>query len=212
VVLPYLGGLHAQAGRLARARELVEEAETVCTELGATHSSVIHSGTVRADIELLAGDFPAAERTLREQCEFLQQMHDRSHLAVRAAKLAEAMIGQGDLDEAERWMAVSRANAALDDRTVQLIVGPVEAKLLAERGALDQARARAEEIVRLADRTDGLNQIAAARLALAEVQRSAGRMAEALRAVEHAIEIFDRKGNSVGATGARQLLELVSQA
>lgn len=211
-VIPYVGGLHAQAGRFERARELVAEAEDICAEVGASHSAVIHCGTVRADIELLADDFLAAERVLREQCALLERMRDRSHLAARAAKLAEALVGLGNLDEAERWADVSRANAARDDRSVLLVLGPVEARVLAGSGSLDRARERAEEIVRLADRTDGLNQIAAARLALADVLRQGGLPGEARRATEEAIVLFERKENRVGATRARRLLGLVAQA
>ena len=207
-VTPYLAGLHAQVGRFVQARELVAEAEHICAELGAPATAVIHCGTVRADIEVLAEDLPAAERTLREQCEFLERMGDRSHLAVRAAKLAETLVGQGKIDEAEHWMGMSSANAARDDRSVQLVLGPVEARVLARRGLLDEARDRAEETVRLADGTDGLNQIAAARLALAEVLRSMDLASETQRAIEEAIELFERKGNAVGASSARALVDL----
>jgi tetratricopeptide (TPR) repeat protein len=202
-VLPYLGGLHAQGGDLSRARELVDEAEGVYGELGATASATITCGTVRADIELLAADLPAAEETLREQCAFLERTHDRSHLAVRAAKLAETLYRQDRLDEAEEWASVSRANAASDDRSVQLVLGPVEAKLLARRGAAAEARERAEGIVRLADTTDGLNQTATARLALAEVLRHAGAGDDARRACEEAVQLFERKGNVLAASQAR---------
>jgi tetratricopeptide (TPR) repeat protein len=162
---------------------------------------------VRADIELLAEDLPAAEATLREQCEAFERTQDRSHLAVRAAKLADVIYRRGRLDEAEEWVAVSRASAASDDRSVQLMRCPVEAKLLARRGALAEARERADEIVRLADGTDGLNQIGAARLALAEVLRAAGALDEAQRIAEQAIEIFERKGNTVSSAQAREALE-----
>jgi DNA-binding SARP family transcriptional activator/tetratricopeptide (TPR) repeat protein len=207
-VIPYLGGLHAQAGRFSDARELVAEAEHVYDELGARATAAIQCGTVWADIELAAGDLPAAERTLREQCEFFEHVHDRSHLAVRAAKLAEALYRQGRLDEAEHWTAVSRANAASDDHSVQLILGPVEAKLLARRGAVSEARELAEEITRLANGTDALNHIAATRLALAEVLRVAALFGEAHRAIEEAVDLFERKGNAVGASQARDLLGL----
>ena len=210
-VIPYLGGLHAQVGHFAHARELIAEAERTYEELGAD-TAVVHCGTVRADVELLAADHAAAERTLREQCEHLERIHDRAHLAVRAAKLAETMYRQGRLDEAERWAVVSRSNAATDDQSAQLILGPVEAKLLAKRGAIAQARLVAEEAVRLADRTDGLNQIAATRLALGEVLRMAELFGEADRAVREAIELFEQKGNSVGASQARDLLELAVPA
>ena len=135
----------ARTGRTVHARSRApSEAELICEELGAA-SAVIHCGTVRADLELLAADPPAAEQTLREQCEHLERIHDRAHLAVRAAKLAETMYRQGRLGEAEHWTGVSRANAASDDQSVQLILRPVEAKLLASSGALTEARDLAEE-------------------------------------------------------------------
>ena len=204
-VVPYLGGLHAQAGALSRGRELVAEAERIYEELGSA-TAVIHCGTVRADIELLAADLPAAERTLREQCEQLERIHDRAHLAVRAAKLAETMYRQGNLDEAERWTRVSRANAASDDQSAQLVLGPVEAKLLARKGAVSEAQEHAEEVVRLADGTDGLNLRASARLALGEVFRVAGLAAEMEYVIGEAVELFEQKGNSVAASQARELL------
>ncbi len=119
-VIPYLGGLQAQVGDFAQARELIDEAEQTYEDLGAA-TAVIHCGTVRADVELLAANLAAAERTLREQCEHLERTGDRAHLAVRAAKLAETMYRQERLDEAERWAAVSRDSAASDDQSTQLV-------------------------------------------------------------------------------------------
>ena len=84
-VIPYLGGLQAQVGDFAQARELIDEAERTYEDLGAA-TAVIHCGTVRADVELLAANLAAAERTLREQCEHLERTGDRAHLAVRAAQ------------------------------------------------------------------------------------------------------------------------------
>ncbi len=165
-------------------------------------------GTVLADIELLAADYPAAERTLREQCAFFERISDRTHLAVRAAKLSESLYRQGRLEDAEHWARVSRGNAATDDRSVHLTVGPVEAKLLARRGAVSEARRLAEEIVRIADQTDGLNQIANARLGLAEVLRVMELFADADSVIQEAIDHYVRKGNVVGASQARVLLEL----
>jgi tetratricopeptide (TPR) repeat protein len=202
-VLPFLGGLRAQSGEFTEARELVADAQGTFLELGAFATAVVHCGTVRADIELLAGDLDAAEATLREQCDFLERTHDRVHLAVRAAKLAETYYREERLDEAERWAHVSRTNAATDDQSVQLIVGPVEAKLYARRGEVSKGRVLAEEVVRLADATDGLNLIAGARLALADVLLAADLTTEARRLIGEAIELFERKGNVVAAAGAR---------
>ena len=205
--VPYVGGLHAQVGRFAEARELLAEAEQTYAELGSP-SAVIHCGTIRADVEFLAMDFSAAEQTLREQCAYLEAIADRAHLAVRAVKLADAIFRQGRFDEAEEWAAVSRANAASDDQSTQLMLGSLEAKLLAKRGAIHEARELVEEVVRRAGSTDGLNQIAATRLALADVLRTAELFSEAEQAIGEAIELFERKGNSVGASHARDLLEL----
>ena len=164
-------------------------------------------GTVRADVELLAGDLEAAEATLREQCEFFERTGNRNVLAVRSAKLAEALYRQGRLDEAEHWTTVSRAHAASDDQSVQLVLVPVEAKMLAARGRASEARELLENVVRLADGTDGLNLIAFTRLALAEVLSIAELSREARRAIDEAIELFERKGNIVAAAQARELLE-----
>jgi tetratricopeptide (TPR) repeat protein len=206
-VLPFLGGLHAQAGEFTKARELIDDAGRALANLGAIATSMVFCGTVRADVELLAGDLDAAEATLREQCDYFERMHNRAVLAVRAAKLAEALLRQGRLDEATHWAAVSRSHAASDDQSAQLILTPVEAKLLAREGKILEARELAEEAVRLADGTDGLNLIAFARLALAEVLRAAELTGEARRATVEAVQLFERKGNVVAAAHARDLLE-----
>jgi ATP/maltotriose-dependent transcriptional regulator MalT len=193
-------------GDFAKARELVDEAEAALVDLGAVATAFVICGTVRADIELLAGELEAAEATLREQCEHFDREGDRAHLAVRAAKLAEALYRQGQLDEAESWLVAARSFAASDDQSAQLIIGAVGAKVLAVRGQAADARKLAEHTVRLADRTDGLNLIAFTRLALAEVLSTAGLVAEARGVIAVAIDLFDRKGNSMGAAQARDLL------
>jgi len=88
----------------------------------------------------------------------------------------------------------------------------VEAKLLAKRGSVSRGRDLAEEVGRAADGTDGLNQIAATRLALAEVLRIAELDVEADGAIEEAIELFERKGNLMGISNARELLALGTPA
>jgi tetratricopeptide (TPR) repeat protein len=205
-VISYLGGLEAQVGRFDRARSLIAEAEHAYRELGAENSAMTTCGTVRADVELLAADLDAAEATLREQCAFFERIHDLSHLAVRAAKLAETIYRQGRPDDAADWVRVARNSAASDDQSAQLILGSVEAKLLARGGAISRALQLAEEVVRLADGTDGLNQIAAARLALSDVLHAANLPGEAQRTTREALMLFEKKGNLVGAARVREML------
>ena len=206
-VVGYIGGLHAQLGRFSEGRELVTEAERIYVEVDAP-TSAIHVGTVRADIELLAGNLAEAERTLRQQCKYLEREGDRTHLAVRAAKLAETLYRQERFNDAREWADVSRANAAGDDLSAQLVLGSVEAKLLARRGSLDQARTLIDETVELAETTDGLNQIAATRLAQSDVLLMSKREREAEQVTAHAIALFEEKGNIVAAGVARDRLSV----
>ena len=205
-ILPFLGGLHAQLGEFGRARELIDEAEYELTELGALAAVAVFCGAVRSDVELLAGDLEAAETTLLDQCKYFERTRHRLGLAARTAKLAETLYRQERLDDAEHWAAVSRANAASDDTSEQLLLLPVEAKLRARRGSLSDARELAEQAVRMADDTDGLNVIASTRLALAVVRRLEGLDDEAEAANRDAIALFLRKGNDAGASYARGLL------
>ena len=59
------------------------------------------------------------------------------------------------------------------------------------------------------EETDALTLKAGFSLDMAAILQAAGKPGEAVEAVERAIELFDRKGNVVGATRARsQLAEL----
>ena len=202
-VMPFLGGLHAQAGDFARRAcsstrraGTLDRARRLCDR-------VVHCGTVRADVELLAGELEAAEATLREQCEFFERTQIVAHLAVRAAKLAEALYRQGRFEEAEQWAGVSRSHASSDDQSALLVLGPVEAKLLARRGeALRGSRPRRGDRAprgrhRRAE-SDRLCATCACRCVCA-----ADLGDEAQRAIEEAIDLFERKGNAVAATQAR---------
>lgn len=211
-VSSFLGGLHAQTGAFDKARDLLADAERSYRDLGANSSAMTTCGTVRADIELWAGELHAAETMLREQCAHFERIHDRSHLAVRAAKLAETLYRRAEFAEAEHWVGVSRSNAATDDQSAQLVLGSVEAKLLGRQGASRLARELAEATVRIADATDGLNQIAAVKLALSEVLQMAGLMDEAEQALYEAVALYERKGNVVAAASTSALLPLAVPA
>jgi tetratricopeptide (TPR) repeat protein len=207
-ILPLVGGLHAQLGEFATARELIDEAEYELTELGASGAVAVFCGAARSDVELLAGDLDAAEAMLRDQCEYFDRTRMRIALAARAAKLAETLYRHGRLDDAEKWATVSRANIASDDTTEQLRLLPVEAKLLARKGSTSDALQLADAAVRLADDTDGLNVIASTRLARAAVLRLADLDGEAEEAIRDAIALYEQKGNVVAAAQARDLLDL----
>src|SRR5262249_61123637 len=107
---------------------------------------------------------------------------------------------------------LSRMKGTSDDQSFQLLLLPIEAKLRARRGEGSEARRLAEEAIRIGDATDGLNQIASTRLALAEVLHIGGLDVEADAAIEEAIELFERKANVVAVSQARELLALGTPA
>ena len=170
-----LGGTLAQRGEFENAREHVQTARTMLDELGARTSVLSYCGTVGSEIELLAGNAPAAEEILRAVCAGLRDAGDYSQLASRSSDLAEVLVLQGRLDEAEQQTETARRHAARDDIEAQMMWRPVRATILAWRGDFDGAEALAREGVAIADGTDDLNRRAKAHRALGEVIRRAGR-------------------------------------
>jgi tetratricopeptide (TPR) repeat protein len=167
-------------------------------------SSVTHPASF---VAMLAGDAATAEAHLRRDYQRLEQMGEHNYLATTAAFLAQAVAAQGRHDEAEPYVAVSRAAGAGEDFLAQVIWQGLLARILAGRGQLAEAEKLARAAVALAARTDFLNQHADALLELAAVLAGAGRTPEARAAVGEALGLYERKGNRVAAARARWGLE-----
>ena len=150
------------------------------------------TGAIRGRVDV------RAERSLRDACAFLQERHDTSVLATRAAELAVTLYEQGRYDEAGEWVRVASESAGEDDLDAALTRQPVEAKLLATRGEIGAAEQLARATVKLAERTDALNHHAEALLALTEVLASAG-AEESPEYLQHALALYERKGNRAAA-------------
>ena len=202
----WLGGLEAMRGMFEAGREEVRRAETIYSELGLMNAVADHCTRMLAMIDLLEGSTDEAVQRFRAPCELAQQLHQIAVLASRAAELAEALYTAGSYDEAEEWTAVARASAGNDDIDAALVWKPVEARLLARKGAIAEAERIALEALVLAERTDALNRHGETLLALAEVLGAAGREEEALAKARAALDLFERKGNIVSAARARRLL------
>ena len=137
-------------------------------------------------------------------------MDERVCLPTRAADLAEAIYVRGGYEEAEEWTRTAQAYAATDDICTQLLWRSVRAKIFARRGSLQEAEALAREAVALGEQTDELNRRARVLLDLGEVLQLGGKPVEAGAAIELGLELFERKGNRIGAEHARQLLRDVA--
>ena len=205
-VLVWLGGLEAMAGRVDRGRELVAEGRSIYEELGYRVSLANACGAVMGEIELLADRTAAAEEWLQSTCASLADAGMSVHLSSRAAELAEALYRRQRYDEAEHWIGVSADHSSTDDVGAALLRAAVLAKVLARRDDLVEAEAAARHALELAEETDALNSRAKALLDLAEVVALAGRSEEATEARLSAVELFEQKGNMLGAAQARRAL------
>jgi predicted ATPase len=156
-----LGQLEAMRGDFERGRELYRRALATFEELGLLIDAAgvsLHSGRV----ELLAGDPAAAERELRRGYEYLSRLGERYLRSSVAGLLAEAVVTQGRVDDAEMLAAETEELAAADDVDAQSLWRVAKAKVLAQRGELAEAETLAREAVELLAPTDYvLNQVSA---------------------------------------------------
>jgi hypothetical protein len=82
--------------------------------------------------------------------------------------------------------------------------------VLARRNEFDRADSLSTQAVRLLDQTDFLHEKAQVMMERSEILRLAGRTDDAAEALHGALNLFERKGNVVGAADARgALAELV---
>jgi DNA-binding SARP family transcriptional activator len=206
-VLVFLGGLLAMRGRLDEGRTLVARAREVFDELGQLGLAAALCGEVGGAIEVLAGDWGAAELVLLESCELLQRARLNSTFATRAGELAAAIYAQGRHAEADEWSRAAERAASQDDLDARLAWQPVRAKLLAQRGDHDHAQRVARDAVLAAQSTDALNRRARVHLDHAEVLRLGGREDDATESTEQARREYEQKGN---LAGVRQIGAFVS--
>ena len=127
-------------------------------------------------------------------------------LSLVTVELSTALYHQGRYDEALELTAAFDEVPAPYDTEWQIKRRGIRAKALARRGELAEAETLAHEAVELAATTDFSTFHGDALIDLAEVLRIAGRAAEAKPAVEHAVTLYERKGNIVSAGKARTLL------
>jgi tetratricopeptide (TPR) repeat protein len=202
-VRAYLAGLVAMRGRFELALDLLAESRNVFEDLGQVASVARVAGPIGAQVNLLAGDVDAAEEMLRESCRLLEGMRDRNPLATQAAELADLLYGRSRYDDAEGWVHVAQENAAADDVGAQCLWRLVAAKLRAREGATGTGEALAREAASLCDPTDNPDRRARVHGGLAEILMLDDRTEEAAREAEVALQLFEQKGNAVGAERLR---------
>jgi tetratricopeptide (TPR) repeat protein len=202
-VVPRRDLLLAALGRFDEARRLLSEAADRAAELGAVRlrtSLAWH----RFEVAMLEDDPVRAEEAAREACEGAQAAGELGNYMGFCCILAQALVAQGRVDEAEEWLERGHQTAWSDERHTQMLERQVRGTVLARRGDHDEGERLAREAVAIAAETDMLKAHADALVDLAEVLTLAGRDARA--ELEQALALYERKGNLVMAERTRSRL------
>jgi DNA-binding SARP family transcriptional activator/tetratricopeptide (TPR) repeat protein len=210
--LIFLAGLEAMADRFESARRLVSEARETFEDLAWSVNIWANYAPMAASIELLAGNFVAAEQFLVESCNMLETWGLRGPLSTQGTQLAEALCGQERYEEAIRWSEIAETCAATYDVGAQFLWRAVRGKALARLGAVREGDRLVREAVDLAGATDSVSQCGHVLLCHAEVLELTGRGSEAVEALERATGLFDGKGNLAAGRRARALLAEIARA
>jgi class 3 adenylate cyclase/tetratricopeptide (TPR) repeat protein len=203
------GGLLAMEGNFEDARERLRLARQTYRDFGLTlnESGVLLGGGI---VELAASDFAAAEDLLAQGATELRRMGETAYLSTHLAYLGDALYRLGRYDEADRAALESERMTQAGDVASEAGWRSVRARVLARRGEHDQAVRLAREAIDWVETTDSVPMIADQYEAFAEVLRLAGRDEEAVDALEHALELYERKGHRPFAERTRaQMAELL---
>jgi DNA-binding SARP family transcriptional activator len=197
--------LDGMEGRLDEARARMDEGRQALAEVGG-HHWVGLTGLLDAELAVLAADHTLAERVLREALELPVAAANRMLAAWLAAELARVLHFEGrDRDAFSVTETIEQLPQPIDLFSRTRGRG-ARALALAGLGRLDEAEALARDAVELAGRTDLLNTRGDTLVDLAEILRLAERPAEAAKALEEAVGLFERKENVVAAANARAAL------
>jgi DNA-binding SARP family transcriptional activator len=205
-VLVYKGGLEALAGQFDTGRSMVAEAASTYEEIGEVYGLANNSGRILGRLELIAGDYAAAEVALRASCETLERFQDWAGLSTSAADLAQALHGQERNEDAAAWAEIAQNRARSDDVSAQFSWRAITARSRAQAGDLEEGTKLGFEALRIVEQTDALTQHGEVLIDLAEVLTLGNRLGEAANCVEAALRLFSSKGDVASADKARALL------
>jgi class 3 adenylate cyclase/tetratricopeptide (TPR) repeat protein len=194
-----LAGLVAMLGRWDESRSLYARAHEIFDELG-LRMPLAGLTQVTGGIELLAGDYVAAERELRLGYEILTSAGVvGGPLAPHAALLAAALIAQERLADAHELLSLAEDAMSTEDLPSLIVVRTVRAHLDTRRGEARAGTSSAVEAIAVAEKTDALNLTGDAYAALAEAHDRLAEPDAAATARGAAFELFRRKGNRAAA-------------
>jgi class 3 adenylate cyclase/tetratricopeptide (TPR) repeat protein len=193
-----LAQLHAMRQDFSRARGLYQASQAKLVELRAG----IYASSTSLDaarVELMAGDYEAAERLLRADFDALSAIGERYALASVAGLLGRVLEMLGRPEEAEEITRQAKKFSAPDDLDAQSLWRGAQARILARRRRFKEADRLAREALQLREQADTPILRAEALVDLAAFQSRAGRRADADATLSQALELAESKGNSAMA-------------
>lgn len=203
----------AMLGRFDEGRPLLAETRAELAERGGGIRLAVTTGIESVDFELLAGDPTVAAELGAEGCRLLEELGDKSFLSTAAGSLARALFALDRLEEADAWASRAAAVGSSGDAFTQQLWRQVRARILARRGEHAKAESLVREAVAIGEETDQVNGRGDAYSDLAEVLLLGGKRDEAVVALEHALDRYERKGNLVSTQRAQtRLAELQEKA
>ena len=189
------GELHVRREELDEAEEVFEEALRLFQEAGVT----VYAARILNWLGLVRwrkGDHAGAEQVLREAIRMLKPLEDRGTLVETQRTLAQVLLEQGKVDEAERYALESRLTVGPRDMhsraTTRVALGLVRAA----QGQDEEAEALLREAFEILDATDYRRYRIEPLEALATFLRERGRAAEAAPYEERLAELVPARSTA----------------
>jgi tetratricopeptide (TPR) repeat protein len=198
-----LAVLEAMRGDFDQARERCGVARRRLQEVG-LGVTVAGLQMYVALIELMAGSPENAEPDVRAGYEVLEQTGNRSNMPTTAALLARLLYAQGHHEEADHYCTISQQSASAEDVGSQVLWRGTRGKILVQSGDARAAVELADSAVAIAEGTDLLMIHGDALADRAEVLSRLGRPDDAVRDLDEAEALYERKGMQVSVQAARR--------
>ena len=201
-VTTVLGGFRTLAGATADAYDLLDHARRVYEDVGSDRGILMIWTPYRVEAEALAGNLDVAIALAHENVETLTALGEHGYSSMRALRLADLLMLQGDDERADEVTAIAERDALPSDVLAQFLRRSVRGRLLARAGDTEAGEAQARDGVRLAMLTDELCARAGAHFALAEVLDLAGDRPRAEVEEASGRDLLLRKGAKGALVGA----------
>jgi len=208
-----LGGpyLYPLLGRWEEGRAMLARSIALCQQLGIRYG-LAEAYWAGARVEILAGDWVAAERLMRDALAIHEEMHAPRYSSMVRAHLAHVLVAQGRFEEA--LAAADEARRAADQgvggsprRDVYWRTGRAKALMgRVGQAQLTEAVRLAREAAALIDGSVDYNLRAETQADLASVLEATGDRQGALDAQAEALRLYELKGNDLLAARTREAL------